>query len=275
MNWNVAWYMCIFLYICTCIHTYTRIYTYTRRHRPRRHGLHFGTEAPRGSHGSCRALAGLVGAAAESAGRVASRRKAAASRGIFQGLAVSARDPDGGAATVPPRGRCLCADRALEDRKSFLGPELRGTSHSWGPLGQIGRCGRKYVQVNTVCEQVATWREELYRLQSTWWSKWEIDTWYQALAPAEPQSCLTSFQETGEGASNPALAWSMDSQDKGGCALIFAESWQGNIPLAPELPLHAKHDALGLIQVRDNNNTNRGFLVLFLHTTTTYSYSFI
>lgn len=70
--------------------------------------------------------------------------------------------------------------------------ELQNPEVPLGPNGRIGCRGCKCAQLDELFEQVAVLREELNRLQSIRESERKIDVWYQALAQAEQQPCLTS-----------------------------------------------------------------------------------
>lgn len=151
-------------------------------------------------------------------------------------------------------GRCLQADRAPEDQNSFPDPQLWGTAES-------GRCPRAQrqnwvlrLQVDELFEQVAVLQEELNRLWSIQESEREIHALYQALVQAEQQPCSESSQGSGKGASYPELAQLMDLQDKGSWTLTSTQSRTMNLPLAPEMSLCSRCDALRLKKREDSNN---------------------
>ncbi|KAI6078423.1 Natural killer cell receptor 2B4 [Aix galericulata] len=105
-------------------------------------------------------------------------------------------------------------------------------------------------------------QEVTHSLQTTSTSESEQQTnaWHHAMPRAE-QPCLKSWQGGGKVASNTKLSELMDSQDNGGCSLISARSRVRRLPLAPEVPLCNRSDALGLTKGEGANNSNAAELL--------------
>lgn len=70
--------------------------------------------------------------------------------------------------------------------------------------------------------------------------------------------CLNAVQGEGKPESNLKLTDTSNSLDEGDWTFVSAWGRRKNLPQSPEVPLHNRHDALGLeIEVHMNNGQEK------------------